>query len=214
VTVAAISRGELALRGKRLAWLTIGWNSLEAVIALVAGAIAGSVALTGFGVDSLIELTAGAAAVWRLHRDAAPHQREHAERLTRRIVGAAFLALAAYVAWEAVVTLRTRRMPETSVTGMVLAALSLVVMPVLARAKRRVATGLSSRALAAEAMQTDVCAWLSAILLGGLVLRATLGWWWADPAAALVMVPLLVREGVEGLRGRETCGCGEVGGGE
>jgi len=93
---------------------------------------------------------------------------------------------------------------------MVLAALSLLVMPLLARAKRRVATGLSSRALTAEAMQTDVCAWLSAILLAGLVLRATLGWWWADPLAGLAMVPLLVREGVEGLRGRETCGCGDT----
>lgn len=206
---AAIRRSDLARRGKRLAWLTIAWNSLEAVIALVAGAVAGSVALTGFGVDSLIELTAGGAAMWRLHRDADVAARERAELLTRRVVGAAFLGLAVYVAWEAIGTLRTRQMPEVSVTGMVLAALSLVVMPVLARAKRTVATGLSSRALASEAMQTDVCAWLSAILLGGLVLRATLGWWWADPVAALAMVPLLVREGMEGVRGRETCGCGD-----
>jgi divalent metal cation (Fe/Co/Zn/Cd) transporter len=202
-------RAALARRGRRLAWLTIGWNSLEAVIALVAGAAAGSVALTGFGVDSLIELTAGGAAIWRLHHDAEPVARARAERLTRRVIGAAFLGLAAYVAWEAVETLRTRRAPGTSMLGVGLAALSLLVMPVLARAKRRVATGLSSRALAAEAMQTDVCAWLSAILLGGLALRAAFGWWWADPVAALAMVPLLVREGVEGLRGRETCGCGD-----
>ncbi|MFL5520485.1 MAG: cation diffusion facilitator family transporter [Gemmatimonadales bacterium] len=202
-----VPRAALARRGKRLAWLTIGWNSLEAVIALVAGAIAGSVALTGFGVDSLIELTAGGAAMWRLHQDAEPAARERAERLTRRVVGVAFLGLALYVAWEAIDTLRTRHVPDVSVTGMVLAALSLLVMPILARAKRGVATGLSSRALASEAMQTDVCAWLSAILLGGLLLRATLGWWWADPVAALAMVPLLVREGVEGVRGRETCGC-------
>jgi cation diffusion facilitator family transporter len=207
--MTAVSRLELAARGKRLAWLTIVWNSLEAVIALVAGAIAGSVALTGFGVDSLIELTAGGAAMWRLHADAVPARRAHAELLTRRIVGAAFLGLAVYVAWEAVETLRTRRAPDPSVPGMLLAALSLVVMPLLARAKRRVAAGLSSRALAAEATQTDVCAWLSAILLGGLVLRATLGWWWADPLAGLAMVPLLLREGVEGLRGRDACGCGE-----
>jgi len=204
------SRSALATRGKRLAWLTMAWNSLEAVIALVAGAVAGSVALTGFGVDSVIELTAGGAAMWRLHADASPVRREHAELVTRRIVGGAFLGLALYVAWEAVATLLTRRAPDVSVTGMVLAALSLLVMPLLARAKRRVATGLSSRALTAEAMQTDVCAWLSAILLAGLVLRATLGWWWADPMAGLAMVPLLVREGVEGLRGRETCGCGDT----
>ena len=189
--------------------MTIGWNSLEAVIALVAGAVAGSVALTGFGVDSLIELTAGGAAIWRLHHDADPAARARAELLTRRIIGAAFLGLALYVGWEAVEALRTRHVPETSMTGIALAALSLLVMPVLARAKRRVATGLSSRALAAEAMQTDVCAWLSAILLGGLVLRAAFGWWWADPLAALAMMPLLVREGVEGVRGRETCGCGD-----
>ena len=150
-----VPRAALARRGKRLAWLTIGWNSLEAVIALVAGAIAGSVALTGFGVDSLIELTAGGAAMWRLHQDAEPVARERAELLTRRVVGAAFLALALYVAWEAIDTLRTRHVPGVSVTGMVLAALSLVVMPILARAKRGVATGLSSRALASEAMQTE-----------------------------------------------------------
>jgi divalent metal cation (Fe/Co/Zn/Cd) transporter len=207
--LGTVPRAALARRGMRLAWLTIGWNSLEAVIALGAGAIAGSVALTGFGVDSLIELAAGGAAIWRLHHDAEPAARARAELLTRRVVGAAFLGLALYVTWEAVETLRTRHMPEASPTGMALAALSLVVMPVLARAKRRVATGLSSRALAAEAMQTDVCAWLSAILLGGLALRALFGWWWADPVAALAMVPLLVREGVEGVRGRETCGCGD-----
>jgi len=205
-----LSRSALATRGKRLAWLTMTWNSLEAVIALVAGAVAGSVALTGFGVDSVIELTAGGAAMWRLHADASPTRREHAELVTRRIVGSAFLGLALYVAWEAVATLLSRRAPDVSVTGMVLAALSLLVMPLLARAKRRVATGLSSRALTAEAMQTDVCAWLSAILLGGLVLRATLGWWWADPVAGLAMVPLLVREGVGGLRGQDTCGCGDT----
>jgi len=209
-SVAAPPRAALARRGKRLAWLTIGWNSLEAVIALVAGAMAGSVALTGFGVDSLIELAAGGAAMWRLHHDADPVARARAELLTRRIIGGAFLALALYVGWEAIETLRSRRVPETSMTGIALAALSLLVMPVLARAKRRVATGLSSRALAAEAMQTDVCAWLSAILLGGLLLRAAFGWWWADPVAALAMVPLLVREGVDGVRGRETCGCGDA----
>ncbi|HEX5632134.1 MAG TPA: cation transporter, partial [Gemmatimonadales bacterium] len=175
--------------------------------ALAAGIVAGSIALTGFGVDSVIELSAGLAALWRLHADADAARRERAERLTHRLVGAAFLALAAYVTWEAVGALAARRAPEESVTGMVLAALSLVVMPLLARAKRRVAQGLASRALAAEAMQTDVCAWLSAILLGGLALNAVLGWWWADPIAALAMVPLLVREGVEGMRGEASCAC-------
>ena len=205
-----MTRAELARRGKVLAWLTMGWNSLEAVIALAAGAVSGSVALTGFGVDSVIELAAGGAAMWRLHADARVEARERAERLAHRVVGSAFLALALYVTWEAVATLLSRRAPATSLTGMALAALSLVVMPLLARAKRVVASGLSSRALASEAMQADVCAWLSAILLGGLALHAAFGWWWADPVAGLAMVPLLVREGADGLRGRDTCGCGEA----
>lgn len=201
--------GRLALvrRGRLLEYLTIGWNSLEAVIAIGAGLVAGSIALIGFGFDSVIEVTSGAALLWRLHMDA-PERRERAEEVALKLVGWSFLLLAAYVAFDAVKSLFNREPPEASYVGIALAALSLVVMPVLARAKRRVAAGLNSRAMQADSRQTDICAYLSAILLGGLILNALLGWWWADPAAALVMVPVIAKEGVEALRG-ETC-CGEA----
>lgn len=196
-------RVELVKRGRRLEYLTIGWNSLEGLVAVAAGTLAGSVALVGFGVDSAIEVSSGAALLWRLHLDS-PERRERAERIALKLVGVSFLALAAYVAFDAVMSLVRRESPEVSYVGIALAALSLVVMPLLARAKRRVAAGLSSRALQADSRQTDICAYLSAILLGGLILNAALGWWWADPAAALVMTPIIVKEGVEALRG-ETC---------
>ena len=134
-----------------------------------------------------------------------------APRRTLRFVGLSFVALAAYVAWDAARALWFREAPAESRTGIALAAVSVVVMPLLARAKRRVAAGLSSDALAAEATQTQLCTYLSAILLVGLALNATLGWWWADPVAALAMVPIIAHEGVEALRGRDTCGCGGAG---
>jgi divalent metal cation (Fe/Co/Zn/Cd) transporter len=191
-------------RGLRLEYFTIAYNSIEALIALVSGAIAGSTALTGFGVDSVIEVSSGAALIWRLRSDSADR-----ERLTLRLVGASFVALAVYVAYEALETLLLQRAPERSLPGIALAAISLAVMPVLARAKRRVAAGISSAALTADARQTDFCAWLSAILLAGLLLNAILGWWWADPAAALVMVPIIAREGAQALRGKTCCAsCG------
>src|SRR3990172_8758151 len=136
-------------------------------------------------------------------------RRERSERISLSIIGALFLALAAYVAADAVLSLITREAPDASLVGVVLAAASLVVMPLLANAKRRVAVAMGSGALAAESRQTMLCTYLSAILLGGLILNAALGWWWADPVAALAMVPIIVREGVEGLRGAPTCtdGC-------
>ena len=180
------------------------------MIAIVAGLLAGSVALVGFGMDSVIELAAGVAALWRLRADWDEGRRERVERATLRAIGVCFLALAAYVAWDAARSLLAREAPSESVSGIVVAALSLVVMPLLARAKRRVALAMRSGALAAEAQQTSLCAYLSAILLGGLLLNALLGWWWADPVAALVMVPIIAREGVEGVRGRSACGCGDA----
>jgi divalent metal cation (Fe/Co/Zn/Cd) transporter len=191
-------------RGRRLQYLTIGYNCLEAVVSLVAGAIAGSVSLVGFGLDSLIEVTSGGAVLWRLRRDA------RAERTALRIVGACFLALAAYVAVESAETLWQRQAPERSLPGIAIAALSVVTMPLLARAKRRVAEALRSAALRADSRQTDFCMYLSAILLGGLLLNALLGWWWADPLAALAMVPIIAKEGVDNLRGQACgggCGC-------
>jgi len=201
-------RRRVVRHGLWLGYATIAYNSLEGVLAIGSGVLAGSIALVGFGADSLIELTAGLAAVWRLKSDLDPVRRARAERATLRVVGACFLALAAYVAVDAGRALWRRETPEESVVGVVIAAASLVVMPILARAKRRVAAALASGALRAEAAQTDLCAYLSAILLGGLLLNALLGWWWADPVAALAMAPIIAREGIEGLRGRDSCGDG------
>ncbi len=200
-----VARARLVRRGLRLGYVTVVYNSLEAFIALLAGVLAGSVALVGFGADSLIEVTAGVTALWRLGRDVDPARRQHAERLTLRIVGVCFLALAVYVTWDALEALIGREAPRESVTGIVLAAASLVVMPLLARAKRKVALAMQSGALVAEAKQTALCTWLSAILLGGLLLNGLLGWWWADPVAALAMVPIIAKEGWEGVSGRSAC---------
>lgn len=197
-------RAALVRRGRLLEYLTIGWNSLEGLIAVGAGLAAGSVALVGFGFDSVIEVTSGAALLWRLHMDA-PEKRERAEKLALKLVGLSFLLLAAYVAFDAAKSLVRREPPEASYVGIALAALSVVVMPLVARAKRKVAAGLGSRALEADSRQTDICAYLSAILLGGLLLNALVGWWWADPVAALVMVPIIAKEGVEALRGKSCC---------
>jgi divalent metal cation (Fe/Co/Zn/Cd) transporter len=201
------ARAEAVRRGRRLEYLTVGWNSLEGFVAVAAGLAAGSIALVGFGFDSVIEVSSGAALLWRLHMDA-PEGRERAERLALKLVGLSFLALAAYVAFDAAKALVRREPPEASYVGIILAAVSLVVMPVLARAKRGVAAKIKSRALEADSRQTDICAYLSAILLGGLALNAAFGWWWADPLAALLMAPIIIREGVEALRGENCCGDG------
>ncbi|MDQ6888279.1 MAG: cation transporter [Gemmatimonadota bacterium] len=192
-------------RSVRLNVVTLAYNSLEGVVAITAGVVAGSVALVGFGLDSVIELAASGTALWRLHADVDPARRARSERVSLRIIGVLFLALAAYVAYDAVRALALREAPSGSTVGIVLAALSLLVMPLLARAKRRVAFEMGSGALAAEAKQTSLCAYLSAILLGGLLVNAMLGWWWADPIAALAMVPIIAREGLEGMQGRSAC---------
>jgi divalent metal cation (Fe/Co/Zn/Cd) transporter len=188
-------RAKNVRRGRRLEYLTISWNLLEALISIGAGVVAGSIALVGFGVDSLIEVSSGAILLWRLFSG------EHRERLALRLVGVSLLALAAYVAFEAVKSLLLREAPEESIIGIVIAALSLLVMPFLARAKRRVAAQIDSQALVADSHQTDICAYLSAILLVGLGLNALFGWWWADPVAGLVMVPIIGKEGIEALSG-------------
>lgn len=187
--------------GRKLEYLTLGWNVLEAVIAIGAGAMAGSIALVGFGVDSVIESLSGGILLWHLQSSVFDERRE---KRALKLVGVSFLLLASYVAFEAGRSLYFQEPPESSVVGIVLAILSLIVMPILARAKRRVAAKLASAALKADSRQTDLCAYLSAILLGGLVLNASVGWWWADPVAALIMVPIIAREGVEALHG-EVC---------
>ncbi len=203
--MSAGSRPALVRRGLALNYLTIGYNVLEAIVALGAGIVAGSVALVGFGLDSVIEVTASGAAQWRLRADLDAARRERVERATQRIIGWSFLALAAYVAYDSVSAILQREPPERSFVGLVILALSAVVMPVLARAKRRVARAMTSRALEADAMQTSLCAYLSVIALAGVVLNAALGWWWADPVAALAMVPIIAREGMEGVRGESHC---------
>ena len=200
-----ISRLEFARRGKRLEYFTIAWNSLEGLVAIIAGAFAGSISLVGFGLDSLIEVTSGGALLWRMRAESDAAQREKVERITLRIVGVCFIALAGYVAFEAAMALIYKEPAERSTVGIALAAVSLVVMPILARAKRRVSAALASAAMAADARQTDFCTYLSAILLGGLLLNALVDWWWADPVAALVMVPFIAYEGSEALRGKTCC---------
>jgi divalent metal cation (Fe/Co/Zn/Cd) transporter len=199
------ARAHTARRGRLLQYLTIGWNSAECVVAVIAGFLSGSVALVGFGFDSAIEVASSVAALWRLRWDGDESRREAVERGTLGLVGSCFLVLAVYVTYAAVQTLREHHAPDHSTIGIVLAALSLVVMPTLVYFKRRVAHRLASGALEAEARQTRLCAYLSATLLAGLGLNAWLGWWWADPVAGLVMVPLIAWEGWEAVRGRTCC---------
>lgn len=188
-------------RGRRLEYITIIWNSLEGLIAIGAGVVAGSIALVGFGIDSVIEVSSGAIILWRLVSG------EHREQLALKLVGVSFLALAIYVAFDAVKSLWYIEAPEASYIGIGIAALSLIVMPWLAREKRKVARELNSRAMHADSRQTDICTYLSAILLGGLGLNALFGWWWADPVAALVMTPIIAKEGVEAWQGERCDDC-------
>ena len=200
-----IAREGLVLRGQRLEYFTVAYNSLEGLIAIVAGFIAGSIALVGFGFDSIIEVTSGLTLIWRLQADVHEERRERVEVVALRIVGLCFLTLALYVSYHSIKSLIKRDPPDESVPGIILAAASLIVMPLLVRAKRKIARGIASAAMAADARQTELCTYLSAILLGGLLLNALFGWWWADPVAALVMVPIIVKEGVDGLRGDGCC---------
>jgi len=185
--------------------LTIAWNSAEFVIALVAGFLAGSIALIGFGFDSAIEVTSSLAALWRLRRDRDEESRERAEQHALRLIGVCFLLLACYILYESAHDLIEQIPPQHSIIGILLAALSLIVMPWLAHLKRKVATSLESGALEAETRQTEICAYLSAILLLGLSLNAWFDWWWADPLAGVIMVPLIAWEGWEAIRGRTRC---------
>ncbi len=191
-------------RGIHLEYLTIAWNIVEGLVAVASGAVSGSIALIGFGVDSLIETFSGGILLWRLRAERRGRDAEKLERRALQLVGVSFLLLAAYVALDSIKTLIEREVPERSVVGIAIAVLSLVVMPWLAHAKRKTAGHLTSAALHADSRQTSLCAYLSAILLGGLLLNALLGWWWADPVAALAMVPIIAHEGREALKG-ETC---------
>jgi divalent metal cation (Fe/Co/Zn/Cd) transporter len=202
---SATSREGIAQRGKRLECFTIAWNSIEGLLAVIAGAVAGSISLLGFGFDSFIEVTSGATLLWRMAVDSEERARERNDKLSLRIVGTCFLALSAYIAYESVSDLINRKAPSHSIPGIILACVSLVVMPILSHAKKGVGRELGSAAMNADARQTDFCMYLSAILLAGLVLNAMLGWWWADPVAALIMVPIIAKEGVDSVRGNACC---------
>lgn len=192
-------------QGARLEGVTVAYNALEGVVAVAAGLAAGSVALTGFGIDSVIEVTSGALLWWRLRAElgSAPLG-PRVERRAARGAGFLLLLLGVYIITDSARLLSTGSRPESSPVGIVLTGLSLIVMPLLARAKLRVAASLGSGALRADAHEIIVCAWLSATTLLGLGLNAVVGWWWADPVAALGMLPLIVREGIEAWRGEGT----------
>jgi len=185
--------------GRRIEFLSIGWTGLESIVGIIAGVLAGSVALISFGIDSVIEVASSLVLVWRLSDASATEDRE---AFAHRLVGVCFLALAIYVSFEALKDLLTRSLPRATYLGIIYAAACVVVMPLLARAKRRTAVNLQSDALHADSHQSDICAYLAVILLGGLGLNALFGWWWADPVAALCMVPIILREGISGLRGQ------------
>lgn len=190
-------------RGILLEWFTIGWNFAEAFIAIAAGFIAGSIALVGFGFDSVIEFIAGSTLLWRLTVELKGRDKESIERAEHRaalIIGITFFLLSIYVLYEAGSILYKKEMPKESLIGIILAAVSLIVMPFLAVGKLRVARKIGSRALESDAKETIACSYLSFTLLLGLGLNALLGWWWADPVAALLMLPLLLKEGWEAVR--------------
>src|SRR5246127_4360099 len=205
VQMQNVDRITMARRGRRLEYFSIFWNLLEGIAAVVAGVVAGSISLVGFGMDSFIEVTSGATLLWRMSVDAEVESRERNEKLSLKIVGACFVALAVYIAYESVSDLIRKRSPEHSIPGIVLACVSLIVMPILSRAKKRVGNALGSAAMHADARQTDFCVYLSAILLVGLLLNAILGWWWADPIAALIMAPVIAKEGIDGITVKACC---------
>jgi divalent metal cation (Fe/Co/Zn/Cd) transporter len=205
--IETLERPATVLPGRRLEYFTVVWNTLEGLVAVVAGIVAGSISLVGFGIDSFIEVTSGSVLLWRMSVDSDVHRRPRNEKLALRIVGACFLVLAAYIAYESISDLWSKRATEHSIAGIVLACASLVVMPMLARAKRKVGHALGSAAMHADAKQTEFCTYLSAILLVGLLLNAVFGLWWADPLAALIMVPIIVKEGIEGVQGKACDDC-------
>jgi divalent metal cation (Fe/Co/Zn/Cd) transporter len=210
---APAARGQLLRRGLSLEYLTVGWNIIEGVVSVMAAMMAGSIALLGFGIDSFVEMMSGLILIWRLRAERHARDSAEIERLDKRahkLVGLSLYLLAAYIAVEAIKALVSRERSEPTVVGIAITALSLAVMWWLARAKRRTARALSSRALEADSFQTTACFWLSLITLVGIVLNALVGWWWADPVAALGMTWFLVSEGREAWRG-EDCGCGQHG---
>src|SRR4051794_7958243 len=196
-------RAALARRAQLLARLGLAWHGVEAAVAIIAGVVAGSVALVGFGADLLVEAVAGVVLLWRFAGSRASSS--SAERRAQKLIGASFLLIAAYVTVEAVRSLAGGEHPDVSVLGIVLATVTLATMPPLAVAKGRVGAKLGSSATISEGRQNLLCAYLSAGLLAGLLANALLGWWWADPAVALGIAAVAVKEGRESWRGESCC---------
>jgi divalent metal cation (Fe/Co/Zn/Cd) transporter len=194
-----LTRPNYQKRAVRFAWATIVWNVVEAVVAIAAGAAASSIALVGFGLDSTVEVMSAMVIVWQFRGLA-----EDRERRALKLIAVSFFALAAYVGVQAIIDLLRRSEPNSSTVGIGLALASLIVMPLLARVKRRNGDAMRSATVVADSNQTKLCAYLSGILLAGLVLNAMAGWWWADPIAALGIAALAVNEGLEAWRG-EIC---------
>lgn len=192
----------------KLEYLTVGWNVVEAVIAISAGLAANSVALVGFGIDSVVESASGGILIWRLRAETAGMDSavlESLDRKAHKLVAGSLFALAAYVTVDAVRGLWLRERPEVSVVGICLTSISMLVMAWLAKAKRRAAAALQSKALEADSFQTSACWWLSVVALAGIGLNAAFGWWWADPIAALGMVVFILKEARDGWRGSDCC---------
>lgn len=200
VTLADPDRGGLRRRAALLAWFTIGWNTIEGIVAVGAGLAAGSIALVGFGLDSGVEVFAGAVVVWQLRGLS-----DEKEQRALRLIALSFFALAAYTIAEATRDLLGGDEAGTSLVGVGLAVVSLLVMPALAVAKRRTGQQLGNKVVVADSTETALCSYLSVILLVGLVLNAAAGWWWADPIAALAIAVLAIHEGREAWRGDTCC---------
>ncbi|MBO3736564.1 cation transporter [Actinoplanes flavus] len=203
LTVSPQRRAQLNRRSLYLAYATAGYNLVEGIVAIAAGAAASSTALLGFGLDSFVEVSSALVVIWQF-RSRIPEARE---QLALRLIAVSFFALAAWVTVDAARSLLNAEQADTSVVGIAIAATSVVVMPLLVWAKRRTGRELGSATVVADSMQTMLCTYLSAIVLAGLLLNATLGWWWADPAAALVIAAVAVREGVEAWRGEQCDDC-------
>lgn len=208
MSLRAADRDQLVRRGRLLSWATIGWNTIEGIAAIGSGIAAGSIALTGFGVDSYVEVFAGAVIVWRLAKERhGQHLSEAAERRAVKLIAVTFLFLAVGIAAESIRRLLTGEHPDDSPFGIAITIVSLIIMPLLAKAKREVGRRLDSRAVQADAAETVLCVWLSAIVLTGLALNTLLGWWWADPIAGLGVVYVAAREGIEAWRHEELDNC-------
>ena len=205
LTFSEVDRAGIVRRGRALEIFSILWAGLEAAVALFTALQTNSLSLTGFGFDSLIEMVSGAALLWRLSHEMDEHRRHRAEQISLQIAGACLLTLGGYVLIEASANLWNRRSSETSSAGILITAAALLFMPLLAQAKRRVGRALNSEAMMTNAKQTDFCMYQAAIVLFGLLVHTFFGIGWADSAAALLLVPLLVRAGILSLRGEPCC---------